>query len=154
MLCEFIGKENISPITRNSQIKEKDQTDTSDRMEEVMEVIQRKQRENDGEAVQQGRSSSKQEDQEQNNPNTQLSTSKTGTRPKESDTMWRNTLSSKRMLDFDTINLDDSIFEDDPDSEIENENENQTQIKPEKRNLHNGQPTSSLDREIQIHHNR
>ena len=61
-------------------------------------------------------------------------------------------LSSKRMLDFDTINLDGSIFEDDPDSETENEKENQTQIKPEKWNLHYGPPTSSLDREIQIHH--
>ena len=36
------------------------------------------------------------------------------------------------MLDFDTINLDGSIFKDDPDSETENEKENQTQIKQEK----------------------
>ena len=58
------------------------------------------------------------------------------------------------MLDFDTINLDGSIFKDDPDSETENEKEKQTQIKPIKRNLHNEPPASSLDREIQIHHNR
>ena len=75
LLCEFNGKENISPITRNSQIKEKDQVDTSDRMDEVMEVIKRKQSENDWGAVQHGRNSSKQEDQEQNNPNIQFSTS-------------------------------------------------------------------------------
>ena len=95
MLCEFNGKENISPITRNSQIKEKDQADTSDRMDEVMEVIKRKQSENDWGAVQHSRNSSKQEDQEQNNPNIQFSTSKTETKPKESGSTWRNTLSSK-----------------------------------------------------------
>ena len=43
-----------------------------------MEVIKRKQSENDWGAVQHGRNSSKQEDQEQNNPNIQFSTSKTG----------------------------------------------------------------------------
>merc|ERR1711954_526969 len=58
------------------------------------------------------------------------------------------------MLDFDTINLDGSFFKDDPDSETEDEKENQTQIKAIKRNLHNEPPASSLDREIQIHHNR
>ena len=52
------------------------------------------------------------------------------------------------MLDFDIINLDGSIFEDDPDSETENGKEKQTQVKPIKRNLHNGPPTSSFDREI------
>ena len=91
LLCEFNGRENISPITKNSQIKE-NQTDTSDRMDKVMEVIKRKQRENDREAVQQGRNSSKREEQEQNNPNIQLSTSKTETRPMESDTTWKKTL--------------------------------------------------------------
>ena len=89
--------------------------------------------------------------QEQKNPNIQPYTSKTGTKTKESDSPWKNT---KQMLDFDTINLDGSIFKDDPDSETENEKEKQTQIKPIKWNLHNGPPTSSLDREIQIHHNR
>ena len=79
-------------------------------MNEVIEVIKRKQSENARGAVQHGRNSSKQEDQEQNNPNIQFSTSKTGTKPKESDSTWRNTLSSKRMLDFDTINHDGSIF--------------------------------------------
>ena len=94
-----------------------------------MEVIKRKQSENDWGALQHGRNSNKQEDQEQNNPNIQLSTSKTGTKPKESDSTWRNTLSSKRMLDFDTINHDGSIFEDDPDSETENAKGNQAQKK-------------------------
>ena len=43
LLCEFNGKENISPITRNSQKKGKDQADTSDRMDEVMGLIKKKQ---------------------------------------------------------------------------------------------------------------
>ena len=43
LLCEFNGRENISPITKNSQIK-KNQTDTSYRKDDVMEVIKRKRR--------------------------------------------------------------------------------------------------------------
>ena len=86
---------------------------------------------------------------EQENPNIQPYTSKMGTKTKASDSPWKNT---KQMLDFDTINLDGSIFKDDQYSETENGKEKQTQVKPIKRNLHNGPPTSSLDREIQIHH--
>ena len=48
---------------------------------------------------------------EQENPNIQPYTSKMGTKTKESDSPWKNT---KQMLDFDTINLDGSIFENDP----------------------------------------
>ena len=89
------------------------------------------------------------QNQEQKNPNIQPYTSKMGTKTKESDSPWKNT---KQMLDFDTINLDGSTFENDPNSETENRKEEQTQVKPIKRNLHNGPPTSSFDREIQIHH--
>ena len=85
---------------------------------------------------------------EQKNPNIQPYTSKMGTKTKASDSPWQNT---KQMLDFDTINLDGSIFEDDPNSETENRKEEQTQVKPIKRNLHNGPPTSSFNRKIQIH---
>ena len=56
------------------------------------------------------------------------------------------------MLDFDSINHDGSIFEDDPDSETENAKGNQEHGKNLVRwNLHNGPLTCSLDREIQIH---
>ena len=50
------------------------------------------------------------------------------------------------------MNLDDSIFENDQDSEVESGKEEQTQVEPIKRTLHNGPPTSSFDREIQVHH--
>ena len=43
LLFEFNGKENISPLKRNNQEKEKIQADTSDNMDEVMEVIKKKQ---------------------------------------------------------------------------------------------------------------
>ena len=36
----------------------------------------------------------------------------------------------KKMLNFDTINLDDSIFKNDPDSEIANRKKEQNQVKP------------------------
>ena len=52
------------------------------------------------------------------------------------------------MLDFDTININGSISKDNPDSETENAKESQVEIKPVKQNLHNGPPTSSLEREI------
>ena len=45
LLFEFNGKEKISPIKRNSQEKKKAQADTSDKMDEVMEVIRTKQSE-------------------------------------------------------------------------------------------------------------
>ena len=41
LLFEFNGKEDISPIKRNSQEKKKSQADTSDKMDEVMEVIKK-----------------------------------------------------------------------------------------------------------------
>ena len=49
------------------------------------------------------------------------------------------------------MNLDDSIFENDQDSEIEGGKEEQTQVEPIKRTLHNGPPTRSFDRKIQVH---
>ena len=49
------------------------------------------------------------------------------------------------------MNLDDSIFENDQDSEIEGGKEEQTQVEPIKWTLHNGPPTRSFDREIQVH---
>ena len=120
-----------------------------------MEVIRKKQSESAWGAAQHNKNSSKQENQEQNNQNIQVSPSKTGAEPKEPESTWKNTLSSKRLLDFDSINHDGSIFEDDPDSETENAKGNQEHgKKPVRRNLHNGPPTSSLDREIQIHHEK
>ena len=55
------------------------------------------------------------------------------------------------LSNFDTMNLDDSIFENDQDSEVESGKEEQTQVKPIKRTLHNGPPTRSFEREIQVH---
>ena len=56
------------------------------------------------------------------------------------------------MLDFDSINHDGSIFEDDPDSETENtKGHKEHERKPVRQNLHNGPPKSSLKREIQVH---
>merc|ERR1711954_94279 len=114
-----------------------------------MKVINRKQRENEKEAGQQDRNNGSQKGQGQYDTNMQLFTSETEPIPERSDNTWKKTLSSKKMLNFDTINLDGSIFENDPDSEVENRREEQTQVKQIKKNLHNGPPTSSFDREIQ-----
>ena len=48
----------LVPLQGTLELKE--QTNTLDKMDEVMKVINRKQRENDGEAVQQDRNNSKQ----------------------------------------------------------------------------------------------
>ena len=144
LLCEFNERGNISPITRNSRFKEKEKTNSPGEMDKVMKVISRKQRETE-KAGQQDSSRSK-------DANMQLITSETETITERSDHTWEKTLSSKKMLNFDTMNLDDSIFENDQDSEVESGKEEQTQVEPIKRTLHNGPPTSSFDREIQIHH--
>ena len=76
-----------------------------------MKVIKKKQSESTGEAKQRGnatpphKNSSGQINKEQENYEIgiQVDPAKTGTQPKEPDTTWKNTFTSKCLIDFDRI---------------------------------------------------
>ena len=97
-------------------------------MDEVMKGIKKKQSESALEVQQHDnytplhKNSSEQVNKEQDDQDIQFPPAKAGAKPKEPDSTWKKTISSKWLLDFDSINHDGSIFEDDPDSETENAN--------------------------------
>ena len=162
LLFGFNGEDNLSPIDKDSQEKEEIQArPTSDDMDGVMKVIKKKQSKSNWEVKQQGNAtpphetSSGQINKEQDNYESeiQVDPNKTGTRPKDPNTTWRKTFSSKHMINFGPIDPNGSIFKDGPANKEADTRTHEEHIEsPGRRNHHRLPPTNLTKRETQFQH--